>query len=58
MLAARLASAPSREIRRNPGRPVRSAPAASIADPADSPPENRYAAIIQFHTGDLRTCCP
>ena len=58
MLASMLASAPTRDTRRNPGRPVRSAPAASIADPADSPPENRYAAIIQFHTGDLRTCRP
>ena len=53
MLATMLTSAPTRLTLRSPGRPVRSAPAASIADPADSPPGNRYAAIIQFHTGFL-----
>ena len=58
MLANRLASAPRREARRNPGRPVKSAPAASIAEPADSPPLNKYAAIIQFHTGGLSTGRP
>src|SRR3546814_13522593 len=53
-LARTLVSAPIRLTLRSRGRPVRSAPAASIAEPADSPPENRYAAIIQFHTGFLR----
>ena len=57
-LARMLTSDPTRDTRRSPGRPVRSAPAASIAEPADSPPENRYAAIIQFHTGYLRTGRP
>ena len=58
MLASRLTSAPRRDTRRNSVRPVRSAPAPSIAEPAESPPLNRYAAIIQFHTGVLRICLP
>jgi hypothetical protein len=49
-----LISEPIRLTFRSCGRPVRSAPAASNADPAERPPENRYAAIIQFHAGRLR----
>ena len=53
-----LANAPTRPTRRSAGRPVRSAPAASIAEPADSPPANRYAAIFHSHTGCFSTGRP
>ena len=53
-----LANAPTLLTRRSPVRPLRSAPAASIAEPADSPPVNRYAAIFQSHTGAFSTARP
>src|SRR5271166_627318 len=47
MLTSRPPNPPRRPARRSAGRPVRSAPAASRAEPADRPPVNRYAGI--FH---------
>src|SRR5271165_1901376 len=47
MLTSRPPTPPRRPARRSAGRPVRSAPAASRAEPADRPPVNRYAGI--FH---------
>ena len=58
MLATMLTSAPTRLTLRKPGRPVASAPAASIAEPADSPPQNRYVAIFQSHAGFFSTGRP
>jgi hypothetical protein len=54
MLTSRPPKPPRRHDRRSAGRAVRSAPAASRADPADSPPVNRYAGIFHSHTGGFK----
>ena len=58
MLANRPAKPPRRPARRSAGRPVRSAPAASRAEPADRPPVKKYAGIFHSHTGAFSTGRP
>ena len=58
VLAPSAATAARRALRRSRGRPVRSAPTDSSVDPADAPPENRYAGIRQSQAGGLRMGLP
>jgi hypothetical protein len=52
------AIAPSRPERRRVGRPVRSAPAAIIEEPAASPPAKRYAGMSFSHGDGLTIARP